>query len=223
MRRPDEEAAAEPLFPAISRRVVVILAVALVVLLAPWPRLGRLYAGAFSVFGNGVVWTFGIGGEARPRFSLPDASERQSAEVDDWTVMLAATGGSGSPRLPLSTRILGYTPGAIFFALLAAAPLPARRRWKIAGIGGAILLARLAAAIAIPVARAFGQLDGSGPGLVAEVAWGSLIDQPALSYVSPLFAWGIGFLLTASRAGRRHSPKVVGAVGKSVRRGRGRR
>src|SRR5262249_55897854 len=123
--------------------------------------------------------------------------------VDDWTVMLAATGGRSSPRIPLSTRIFGYTPGAIFIALLIAAPLPLRRRWEIAVLGGAILLVRLGVAIAIPVAQAFGQLGGaSGAGLVAEVAWGSLIDEPALSYISPLLAWGIGFLLTAPRSGR---------------------
>ncbi|HLK91226.1 MAG TPA: hypothetical protein VKZ18_15110 [Polyangia bacterium] len=207
MRR-RELAAPEPFFAPISRRAALILAAAVVLLLAPWPRLGRLYGGAFCLFGDAVVWTFGLGGEAQPRFSLPDAAERQSDGIDDWTVMLGATAGGGGPKAPLSTRILGYTPGAIFLALLLATPVPARRRLKVAALGSAILLLRLGAAIAIPVAHAFGQLAGSsGAGLLADVAWGSLVDQPALSYVVPVLAWGIGILATAPRAGRANRRK----------------
>ena len=55
---------------------------------------------------------------------------------------------------------------------------------------------RLAVAIALPVGHAFGDAD---TGVAAEMAWTTLVDQPALSYVSPLLAWGIAALLTSSR------------------------
>jgi hypothetical protein len=124
--------------------------------------------------------------------------------VDDWTVMLSSVGGPReTERFPLSTRILGYTPFAIFVALVAAGPMTGRRRWKAAVIGASILLVRLAIAIALPVGRAFGQHDGDGgTGIAAEMAWTSLVDEPALSYVSPLLAWGIGLLLTSPRHAR---------------------
>jgi hypothetical protein len=201
MRR-REVAAPEPLLPLISQRSGLIFAATALLLLAPWPRYGRLCAAGFRLFGNGVIRVLDLGGPAQPRFSEPLAAERQPPAVDDWTVMLSAVGGPReSERLPLSTRILGYTPFAIFVALLAAWPVAGRRRRKAAAVGAAILFVRLAIAIALPVGRAFGRGDGEpGGGLAAEMAWTSLVDQPALSYVSPLLAWGIGLLSTSPRA-----------------------
>ena len=191
----------------ISRRSALIFAATALLLLAPWPRYGRLCAAGFSLFGNTVIRVFDLGGTAEPRFSAPLEAERQAPTIDDWTVMLSSIGGphEGS-GIPLSVRILGYTPFAIFVALVAAWPIAARRRRKAAAIGAAILLVRLAIAIVLPVGRAFGRHDGdSGVGLAAEMAWTGLVDQPALSYVSPLLAWGIGLLSTsARRPGRAH-------------------
>ena len=193
----------EQLFAPIGRRAVLVFAGVLLVLLAPWPRYGRVFAGGFSAYGNATVWMLGQAGGAQPRFATPTATEREEPDVDDWTVMLSSTAVAerGGQRMPLGIRILGYTPFAIFAALIAATAMPARRRSRVAAVGAAILFARLAVAIALPVARAFGQLGGdSGLGLAAEVTWGTFIDQPALSYVTPLFAWGIGLLVTAPRS-----------------------
>lgn len=191
----------EQVFAPIGRRVVLVFAGVLLALLAPWPRYGRVFAGGFSAYANGTVWVLSLGGGAQPKFAIPTAAEREDPDVDDWTVMLSSTVAAerGGQGMPLGTRILGYTPFAIFVALIAATAVPARRRLAITVIGVAILFARLGVAIALPVARAVGQLGAnSGFGLAAEVAWGSFIDQPALSYVTPLFAWGVGLLVTAS-------------------------
>lgn len=196
----------EQLFAPFGRRVVLVFVGVLLALLAPWPRYGRVFAGGFSAYANGTVWVLGLGGGAQPRFATPTAAERKGPDVDDWTVMLSSivSAESGGRSIPLGTRILGYTPFAIFVALIAAMAMPARRRLAVAAIGAAILFARLGVAIALPVAREFGQLGAdSGFGLAAEVTWGSFIDQPALSYVTPLFAWGIGLLATAPRSERR--------------------
>ena len=192
------------LFASVRPRVVLMFAGVLLVLLVPWPGYGRTCASAFSAYGNGVVRALGLGGNARARFSTPTAAQREDPAVDDWTVMLSATGAAeqGTQSIPLGTRILGYTPFAIFVALIVAGPMPARRRSAVCAVGLAILFARLAVAIALPVARVFGQFgQKSALGFAAEVAWGSLIDQPALSYAMPLFAWWIGLLVVApSRA-----------------------
>lgn len=215
-RRDTERAAwsspeAEPdgrLFASVRPRVVLMFVGLLLVLLVPWPGYGRVVASGFSAYANGVAWTLGLGGAHRARFSPPTAADREDPAVDDWTVMLSAGSDSepGGQRVPLGTRILGYTPFAIFVALIVATPLPARRRWAICAMGLAILFARLAVAIALPVARGLGQLgQRSAVGVAAEVAWESFIDQPALSYATPLFAWWIGLLFTGSpRAGAAH-------------------
>lgn len=206
MRR-REVAAPEPLLPRISQRSALIFAATALVLLAPWPRYGRVCAAGFRLFGNGVIRFLDLGGAAEPRFSAPLEVERQPPAVDDWTVMLSAVGGPHEgERLPLSTRILGYTPFAIFVALVAAWPVKGGRRRKAAAVGAAILFLRLAIAIALPVGRAFGGRPGEpAVGLAAEMAWTSLVDQPALSYISPLLAWGIGLLSASARGpGRPH-------------------
>jgi hypothetical protein len=207
-RRDDERASwvspqAEPdgrLFASMRPRVVLLFAGVLLVLLIPWPGYGRVVASGFGAYANGVAWTLGLGGAHGARFSAPTAAEREDPSVDDWTVMLSPSSAlePGSQGIPLGTRILGYTPFAIFVALIVAAPLPARRRWAVCAVGGAILFARLAGAIALPVARVFGRFGQKSPlGLAAEIAWGSLIDQPALSYAMPLLAWWIGLLVVA--------------------------
>lgn len=205
MRR-GRAAAAETAPPAsligtIEPRVALRVALALGLLLAPWPRLGRLSSAVFALYANAVVQCLPIGAsDASPRISVPTETQRRDPGVDDWTVMLSTVGpgAADAPAMPLGVRILGYTPFAIFAALLVGTATPWRRRLKIGALGTVILAARLAAAIAIPVARVFGQLGAhTFAGVAAQTAWQTFIDQPALSYVTPALAWGVSFLATS--------------------------
>jgi hypothetical protein len=204
--RPDEGTTADALPPprligAIETRLALRVAVALVLLLFPWPRVGRVYSGVFALYANAIVDCLPLGSEgASPRISLPTDAQRRAPGVDDWTVMLSAVGPAANDgqAMPLGVRILGYTPFAIFAALLVGTPTAGRRKLRMAALGTAILAARLAVGIAIPVARVFGQLGGqTTAGVAAQAAWETLIDQPALSYVTPLLAWGVSFLATS--------------------------
>jgi hypothetical protein len=204
--RPDEGAAAEALPPprligVIETRPALRVAIALVLLLFPWPRVGRVYSAVFAVYANGVVHGLPLGTDgASPRISFPTEAQRRDPGVDDWTVMLSVVGPAANEgqAMPLGVRILGYTPFAILVALLVGTPTAGRRKLKMAALGMAILAARLAIGIAIPVARVFGQLGGqTTAGVAAQAAWETLIDQPALSYVTPLLAWGVSFLATS--------------------------
>ena len=56
--------------PAVDRRAVLVFALALAGLLAPWPGLGRGFAFVFCGYANGVTGVLGLGGDAAPRFSL---------------------------------------------------------------------------------------------------------------------------------------------------------
>jgi hypothetical protein len=196
------EPAPQPMLPGITPRSVITFAVLALVLLAPWPRYGRAVGALFGVFANAVVEVTGAGGDAEPRFST---AGRGTSGVDahDWTVWLGATRGpaAAEPSMPLETRILGYTPLALLLALTIASPASWRRRLKMITIGCALLLSRLALAIALPVGRAFGgRPSPSGP--LTEIAWYVLIELPAMSYVAPLFAWWISFALTERSTNR---------------------
>jgi hypothetical protein len=201
-RAPAPEAAAPArLIGAIETRLALRVAVALVLLLAPWPRVGRVYSAMFALYANAVVHCLPLGSEgASPRISYPTELQRRDPGVDDWTVMLSAVGPAANDdqAMPLGVRILGYTPFAIFAALLVGTPTAGRRKLKMAALGTAILAARLAVGIAIPVARVFGQLGAhTAAGFAAQTAWSTFIDEPALSYVTPLLAWGLSFLATS--------------------------
>jgi hypothetical protein len=185
-----------PMLLGITPRSALTFAALALVLLAPWPRYGRAVSALFGGFANAVVEVTGAGGDAEPRFSIAGRGP-SSADANDWTVWLAATRGpaAAQPPMPLETRILGYTPLALLLALTIASPASWRRRVKMIAIGWALLLARLALAIALPLGRAFGgPRSPSGP--LTEIVWYVLIDLPAMSYAAPLFAWWISFAMT---------------------------
>src|SRR5947207_7468212 len=153
------EAAPAHLLGAVDSRRALRVGAALVLLLWPWPGAGRVCSAVFALYADAVVQSLPLGSAAAaPRISSPTEAQRREAGVDDWTVMLTVVGpaADGAPAMPLGVRILGYTPFAILAALLVGTPVPWRRRLKIGALGAFILAARLAAAIAIPVARVFG-------------------------------------------------------------------
>jgi len=190
--------APESLLPRWRARSLALFLGLTSVLLAPWPTYGRLFGPFFCAFGNAVIVVAGAGGDSAPRFSTqPRGPVTADAGTTDWTVWLAATHGEGpaGPPLPLDTRILGYTPLALAFALTLAFAVSWRRKLRMLGVGFGLLLIRLAIAIALPVSRAFSP-HPTAPGPISELVWYVLIDLPAMSYVAPLFAWWIAFSAT---------------------------
>jgi hypothetical protein len=190
------------------RRFLIVFAIAATVLLLPWPRWGRVFSAAFSGYGNFVVGFFAIGGTDGPTFFSPSAADRRRADVGEWSVLLAPRASDVAQAAPLDTRILGYTPFAIFAALVLATAVPRRRRLKVAAGGAALLLARLAIAIALPVGRSLGPTGPSwAVGPVTDVLWFAFIMPPVMSYVSAALAWWIPLALTTrARASSSSSP-----------------
>lgn len=179
------------------RRFLLTFAILATILLAPWPGWGRVFSGAFSAYGNLVVGIFGIGGADAPGFVRPSAGERLRSEIGEWTVLLVPPGRDDAEAVPLDTRILGYTPLAIFLALVLSTPVARRRRLKIIAGGGALLLARLGASIALPVARSLGPAGPSWAfGPIVETIWYAFITPPATTYVTAALAWWIPLALT---------------------------
>jgi hypothetical protein len=192
------ERAPESLLPRWRARPLALFFGLALVLLAPWPGYGRLFGSLFCAFGDAVIVVVGAGGDAEPRFSThPRGAVAEETGTTDWTVWLAATkdDGPSRPPLPLETRILGYTPLALSLALTLAFSGSWRRKLRMLAIGLALLLFRLAVAIALPVGRAFSR-HPTAPGPISELVWYVLIDLPAMSYVAPLFAWWIAFTAT---------------------------
>ncbi|MES1166008.1 MAG: hypothetical protein ABUR63_09635 [Verrucomicrobiota bacterium] len=193
------------MLPPVAWQSVVAFAVAVVILLGPWPGYGRVFRVLFAAYGNAVVASTGAGGSADPEFrSAPPAADSSDSGTP-WTVWVGALRGprAAAPALPLDTRILGYTPLALLLALVVASPIPWRRRAAVTAIGASLLLARIALAVWLAIGQAFDAGRG-GTGSAAEVVWFVLIDLPAMTYVAPLAAWAVGLALT-DRARRRVS------------------
>jgi hypothetical protein len=178
-------------------RQALIFAAAAVLLLAPWPRLGRAFVPVFAVYGNVVAGALEL--PARPRFSSPPAGEATRADGGEWAVRVSPRGeGTG---ILLDTRALGYTPFAVLAALVAALDVTARRRLAVFAGALALLLARLGLAIALPLARAYDTPAGApwAFGAPAELVWNVVVTPPASAYVASLLAWWLALALTTPR------------------------
>jgi hypothetical protein len=197
-----KESVDAPWSPRAVRRFLITCAIVAAILLAPWPRWGRVFVGAFAGYANVVVGFFAIGGANEPGFSAPSADDRLRPEIGEWTVLLVPSGGDNGEAIPLDTRILGYTPFAIFAALVTATPVSRRRKLKLVAGGGAMLLARLAIAIVLPVGRSLGPAGPSWAyGPIADTIWFAFITPPATSYVAAALAWWLALALT-TRSGQ---------------------
>jgi len=186
---PDQPAPFAAIRARAKLRFALRVSLFLVLFLAPWPGCGRAFSALFCVFANGAASVVGVGAAAEQEFSLPDLARERGPEVDVWTVWLSRRGSGDAPpaRAPLYTRMLAYTPLALFLALVLAMPLPHRRRLAMLGIGLGIVLARLALAIALPVGR------------VGEFIWQAWIAPPALTYGTPVLAWVVAIVATGGR------------------------
>jgi hypothetical protein len=190
--------------PPIDRRAIVGFAVLVVLLLAPWPGLGRTFGVLFSSFGNVLVALQETKLAAPPRFEVPAPGAVSAADGGQWAVALRV----GDQSFPLDTRIIAYTPLAIFLALALATPVSRRRKVIILAGGGAFLLVRLAFAVLVPLGRAFNPgAAASTLGTFAEVTWTVLVTPPVMSYATPLAVWWLALALTIPRVS---SPAATG-------------
>ncbi len=170
--------------PTLNRRSVIVFVLACGVLLAPWPGYGRAAGAAFSVWANGIVGVLGVGAPANQLFSPLTPAE--ASVHGDWAVWLSRRDlpPGESPKAAIDTRILAYTPVALFLALWLATSLPRRRKLVHLGVGLSVVLARLALAILL------------APGPVARIAWLVLVSPPVMTYATPLLAWGGALAVT---------------------------
>ena len=181
--------------PPLDRRAALVFGALVVLLLAPWPGWGRAFAALFDVYGNVLVAVAGPS-DAAARFELPAPDTVSVEDGGTWAVVLR----SGDAAVPLDTRIIAYTPLAIFLALALATPVPRRRKLVVLGGGLACLLARLAFAVLVPVNRAFGGGHAaSAVATVAGIAWTVLVTPPVMSYATPLAVWWTAVALTTPR------------------------
>jgi hypothetical protein len=187
------------ILPPIDRRAVLVFGALVLLLLAPWPRWGRVFGTLFSGYGNALIAMTSDVAPA-PRFALPPRGTASPADGGDWAVVLTV----GDQTMPLDTRIIGYTPLALFLALALATPLPRRRKALVLAGGGALLLARLAFAVLVPLGGALG--GGGNAGSLSEVAWTVLVAAPAMSYAAPLAVWWVALALTTPRAEPKAAP-----------------
>ena len=185
--------------PTLAAKPVLSFVALLVLLIAPWPGYGRAFTPLFSAFANVVLACVGNETTAGLRFAPSPATTNDSP----WLVTLSdptLTDDANRPATPLDTRILGYTPLAVFTALTLATPISLRRKARWLGIGGALLLTRLAVAISLPLLRMGGALEtGSAAGTLAQVVWFALINPPIMSYLPPLLIWWLLVVVTDSQ------------------------
>jgi hypothetical protein len=194
-------AATESSLPRVKKRSLAVFAVSIALLLAPIPACGRAFTPVFSGFGNMVM---AFTGNARLRDFHFVPARLGVPGADEWSVALASVsggdGGSGASQA-LETRLLGYTPLAILTALALATPIAMGRKIRLLLIGYGLLLARLAAAIALPLERMTGGFDsGSFSGALAEIVWWSLINPPIMTYLPTLLIWWVLVAVSQPRA-----------------------
>ena len=97
-------------------------------LIAPWPGWNEGYAQYFRAFGQ---WTFGQ--DNGPRVVIFAADDQAGSTLDTRISLgnrelLDANGKGLIKRTEINTRSIGWVPTALTIALVAATPVPWRRR-----------------------------------------------------------------------------------------------
>lgn len=120
-----------------TRRLVAVSLVRLIVvyalLMIAWPGAARSYGWIFRTVGEAAFGSFGRDGQVR----LEAGGSFGATHDTDLVVMNRRTGGAFT--LGVSSRYFGYVPTAFLTALIAATPLPWRRRGR-AMIYGLLLI-----------------------------------------------------------------------------------
>jgi hypothetical protein len=178
----------------------------IILLLWPWPGVGRAFAWGFGGVSEAVVSPF-ISTETVLHFQL-----RDSDAVDHpWWLYLAVrnrlTGQSYG--IPVDTRTLAYVRLAVFLALAVAWPVPRSRRGiTCLALGAAALLAMIGVSVALPVAQVLELLGivrlGAFVQSLASVGILSLVSYPSMAYAVPglIYALAIWFSVPRARGGR---------------------
>ena len=110
----------------------------LLVLALPWPGLREGFARAYSGSLDLVLLdhiTFGKGGHARLRAASVEERKIEAHVATDAVLVLRVEGHTGTLDVGMSLRRDAYLPIVMIIALIAAAPLPWRRRGHALAIG----------------------------------------------------------------------------------------
>jgi hypothetical protein len=176
-------------------------AIALALLMPPWPVLGRAYGHAVG------AWTdMTLSPAAAPvklRFSVPADVEPSGSS---WQLRVHAEQPTGEyVGTVLDLRRSGYIASAVFAALALATPLPWRKRLALMAIGLPILqLLPLLPLLSffsgkLPV-QAF-QL-GAATSAAVEIAYHALVAPPGMAYAVPALLWLVLAWALDSQRGR---------------------
>lgn len=192
--RAEPEAQPTPRPIRLPRFVAVALGTYALLVLA-WPLVGRAYDVTFREGANLACAVLGIEGVRFEKnlghmegvaalqernIAVYVESRREGSRVDYWGTTL-------------TSRYFGYVPTAIFLALLAATPLPWKRRLKALGIGGLLLYAFVAARVAtLLLYEAQNQ-----PGAASHERWSTIVHhlngllnmEPTIYSIVPALIW----------------------------------
>jgi hypothetical protein len=104
----------------------------------PWRSVATGFAAGYAAAADAVLFdhlTFGRGGHARLRPLRAGEADAAANVTPDAVIVLRVDGYSGEVPWTMSLRRDAYLPIAVLFAVVAAAPVPWRRRLRALAIG----------------------------------------------------------------------------------------
>jgi hypothetical protein len=160
-----------------------------VVLLLPWPGLGRAYTGTFGAVATVLARPFFSGDDVALSLTASNAAARNR----EWSLMVHVDdAATGAPKHlgAVDLRRAGYLQIAFFLVAAAAFPLADRRRFAGVLLGGVVLLSTLGwlpvlMYLATKHVIHFGALLFS----MLAVAQRSLAGAPGMAIVVPGLLW----------------------------------
>jgi hypothetical protein len=189
------------LTPRAAGRFAVRFLPLIILLLWPWPGVGRAFASGFGAVSEVLVSPF-ISPETVLHFQLRDS------DIDHpWWLYLAVknrlTGQSYG--IPVDTRTLAYVRLAVFLALAVAWPVPwTRRGITCLASGAAALLAVIGVSLALPLMQVLELLGIVRLGVyvqsLASVGILSLVSYPSMAYAVPGLIYALAVWVSVPRA-----------------------
>jgi hypothetical protein len=214
-----------------NRRVLLLAALRglalVVVLLTPWPGLGRTFGAVFAATADLVLHCTSVGGVALD-IETPRAA---GLTLPPWLVVLTLTNVKTgvATRSALNARALAYVPLAIFAAMAGAVPPRRGMRTLTAAVGVALLGAYLSLGIGATLALQLAgprvqalSLGTFGQRIVEAVFLASAetsVAAPALLWLLTLYV--VGMVPERWRATAERPERPAASAARSARSARG--
>ncbi|HVW24744.1 MAG TPA: hypothetical protein VHC69_05210 [Polyangiaceae bacterium] len=176
-----------------AKRAAALGVVFLLACLAPWPRLGSLYASACCAVFNALTDGVTFGADAVVQFAPGAEALLAGKPYPLWHAIAAVSSVStqATTHFGLNLRAVGYVPTVTFVALVLAWPLHRRRSWVAAAVGFALVQVYFGFSIALPMLLALSServgavaLDSSTQSFVRMI-FEAFVVPPAMSYAIP--------------------------------------